>query len=76
MANGAYPQSEEGIKARKSLIEEVHAQVDEMVLSVLEPEEVVDYDELYRTNQFYAQGEAGLEKLRWDFRAGRVKLPD
>lgn len=73
MANGGYVQGEQaGIDERTRLIKAINDEVDEMIANVIEPQP--DFEEILKTNPFFAQGQAGLEKLRFDYRAGRVDL--
>lgn len=72
MSNGGYFQIESGSQEREKVIRSINDGIDEMVRAILDPP--IDFEEQLKSNKFFAQGQAGLEKLRWDYRAGRVEV--
>lgn len=72
MANGGYLQTKEGIQEREKVIKSIHEAINQMVEAVLDPQP--DFEEQLKSNKFFAQGQAGLEKLRWDYRSGNVDM--
>lgn len=73
LTNSAYVESDEGISARKKLIDELNDHFDKAVDAILDPHKSEREDAALRANPLFAAGMRGLEKLKWDMHNAALK---
>jgi hypothetical protein len=56
------------VQQREQVVRDINEHFDEMVQDILDPQPEVDLSK----NPFFAAGQAGLERLKWDYRTSGV----